>query len=82
MRRFDDKKIYCRLLGHEIGFAYCRRPVNGLLCSGIISCWKGRFDIENYLSEVFSEKELKAISRQREDKMPSLVNLIKASMDK
>ena len=72
----DDKKKYCRMLGHEIAFSYCRQTASAQPCRKIFDCWFDTFDIERFMKEHFSAEELKAILAPPKDKMASLVELI------
>ncbi len=72
----DDKKKYCRMLGHEIGFSYCRQGASGQACRKIFDCWFESFDIERFMKEHFSAEELKAVLAGPKPKMTSLVELL------
>ena len=73
----DDKKKYCRMLGHEIAFSYCRQTTSRQPCRKIFDCWFETFDIEGFMKEHFSDEELKALLAPPKPKMTSLVELIR-----
>ncbi len=73
---YDEKTIYCRMLGHHLSFSYCRRPGNRLFCSRIVACWGEQLDITAYLEEHFSREEIQEAMSLPKPKMASLVDLI------
>jgi hypothetical protein len=73
----DDKKKYCRMLGHEIAFSYCRQGASARPCRKIFDCWFETFDIEGFMKEHFAAEELQAILAPPKLKMTSLVELIR-----
>jgi hypothetical protein len=80
--RFDDRSIYCRMLGHELTFRYCRSTADGAFCPRIFDCWYQRLDVFGYVSSFFSEEEIRGIINPGAPKMQTLVNLIKRAEGK
>ncbi len=74
--KYDSKKRYCPMLGHEVSFAYCRAPGTNLPCRRIFDCWRQVVDIEGFIREHFNDDEIDSILAPRKDKMTSLVELI------
>jgi len=74
--RYDDKKLYCRLLGHEVPFAYCRQGAASQPCRKIFDCWYETFDIQQFMQEHFTEEQIKALTAPPKPKMASLMELI------
>lgn len=64
------------MLGHEIGFGYCRLGAEGQACRKIFDCWFAQFDIEEFMREHFSEEELKAIVAPGKPRITSLIEII------
>jgi hypothetical protein len=80
--RFDQKTIYCRRLGHDLSFAYCRREAQGLPCRKILDCWFTVLDIRGYLEEYYRPQELAHIFTPPRPKMSTLVDLIKQAQER
>lgn len=76
IEKFDDKKMYCRMLGHEIGFGYCRLGGSGQACRKVFDCWFETFDIGGFMREHFTEEDIKAILAPPKPKMASLIEMI------
>jgi hypothetical protein len=77
----DAKTIYCRMLGHEVPFAYCRQGASSLPCRKIFDCWFQTFDIESFMKDHFSEQEIQAILAPPKPKMTSLIELIQKAQN-
>ncbi|MCP3923098.1 MAG: hypothetical protein GY714_10985 [Desulfobacterales bacterium] len=82
MKRYDKLKSYCRMLGHEIPFEYCRSNNNNLPCRKILDCWFERFDIKSYLSENFSDSEKEQIFKPQPDKVSTIFDLIEKAKNR
>ena len=72
----DDQSIYCRMLGHEVHFRYCREPGKNQVCRKIADCWYTRLDITGYLNDNYSEEELAGAFAPPQPKMTSLLELV------
>lgn len=75
--QFDDKTIYCRMLGHPIPFRYCRSVNNALPCRKIRDCWYQRIDVDAYLAENFTAAEREQALAEAPEKITSLADLIR-----
>ena len=82
MDRFDSERIYCRKLGHELDFKYCRQEQDFLPCSKLLNCWFQRIAIEDYFQKHFSEAERIKILSPPKDKILSLVDIIEKAKNK
>jgi hypothetical protein len=76
MKRYDELKAYCRMLGHEIAFDYCRSCKRNLPCRKILDCWFERVDIKKYMDENFTESEQEEIFKPPQDKVSTIFDLI------
>lgn len=76
MKRYDDKTIYCRMLGHAVNFHYCRTTAEGVPCRRIMDCWFETLPIREYMEEHFSEEDLENLLKPPANKMTSLLDLI------
>ena len=74
--RHDAKKMYCRMLGHHVTFAYCRQPGAKQPCRKIFDCWCNTFNIVQFMQDHFTDEEIKAILAPPKDKVMSLLELI------
>ena len=72
----DNRDIYCRMLGHEITFAYCRQGVSSHPCRRIFDCWFESFDVEKYIQEHFTDEEIRGFLAPPKPKMTTLIELI------
>jgi hypothetical protein len=78
----DNEKIYCRMLGHDVTFSYCRNTTSSQPCRKIFDCWFERFDIDKFMRENYSEQQIKEILEPPMPKMVFLAELIKKSQEK
>jgi len=76
---FDSEEIYCRKLGHHLGFSYCRRERGGLPCPRILECWARRLPVREFLKSNYSPEELAPIGRPAPGKASTLISLIEAA---
>jgi hypothetical protein len=74
--KYDSLEIYCRMLGHEVGFNYCRKTSSDIFCSKIRDCWFKRFDIDEYLTTHYPAEKLQEINKPKKHKYLSLFELI------
>ncbi len=74
--QYDEQLIYCRTLGHEIPFSYCRKPGQELFCRKIRDCWFKKFDITSFLNEHFSKEQIEQALSPPKQKMSSLMELV------
>lgn len=65
------------MLGHDIGFAYCRAPGGDIPCRRILDCWWEAFDIESFIREQYGEEMIDRILAPRQDKRVTLYELIR-----
>ena len=72
----DNKKIYCRMLGHHVAFIYCRSGASSQPCRKIFDCWFQTFDIEQFMKAHFTDEQIRAILAPSKDKMTSIIELI------
>jgi hypothetical protein len=61
IEQYDDRQGYCRMLGHTLGFQYCRTMNSGLPCHNILNCWFERIEIEDFMRENYSPEQLQSI---------------------
>ena len=72
----DSESRYCPRLGHAVTFSYCRAPGSRLPCRNVVGCWRGAFDVEEFVRLHFSAEDLATLDAPRKDKMVTLVELI------
>jgi len=72
----DNEKIYCRMLGHHLTFAYCRQGASAQPCRKIFDCWFEMLDVEQFMREHFTEEQLKSLLAPPKPKTTSLIELI------
>ncbi len=74
--KFDIQRGYCRRLGHEVDFSYCRIADQGVPCFKIFDCWYERFDIQAFMTSHYSSEEITNLLAPPRDKVSSLYELI------
>ena len=76
-KQHNDKKIYCRKLGHEVTFGYCRNESIHEPCSRIVRCWIEQIDIIGYLEQKYGAGFVdEFINRGTKDKITSIVEIL------
>jgi hypothetical protein len=76
MDRYDELKGYCRMLGHAVNFAYCRKTAQGVPCRKIMDCWFEQIPIKAFMERHFTPEERESIFKEPEGKITSLLDLI------
>lgn len=77
----DNRRLYCRMLGHPLTFAYCRKGASNQPCRKILDCWHQVWDIEAFLKGHYTEAEIKAILSPPKPKVASLIELIQQAQE-
>ncbi|MBN1685811.1 MAG: hypothetical protein JW852_04105 [Spirochaetales bacterium] len=77
--QYDSRPIYCRMLGHELTFRYCRLTGDGSFCRKIFDCWYDKIDISGYMKCFYSDEEIRKILSPPAPKIHTLLNLIEKS---
>ena len=72
----DSRESYCRMLGHEVPFHYCRQVADGLPCRLVPDCWHARFDAAAWLREHYTPEQIARITAPPKPKIASLLELI------
>jgi hypothetical protein len=73
---YDSRERYCRMLGHDLTFKYCRQTGEGLFCRRIFDCWYDKLEIARYIKTHFTEREIQEVLRPGAPKLHTLLNLI------
>ncbi len=74
--KFDTESVYCRMLGHQVLFSYCKVAKNGIACFKIMDCWFERLPISDYMKDNYTEDEIENILKKPENKVITLYELI------
>ncbi len=77
----DARTLYCRKLGHEIKFHYCRNENSGKLCTKIRDCWFEVFDIDEYLTENYATEDIAHLFKPPTPKIVSIFELIQKAQN-
>ncbi|MGD9733038.1 MAG: hypothetical protein AB7U45_12730 [Desulfamplus sp.] len=80
--KFDGESRYCRMLGHEVTFSYCRVAKDNIPCFKIMDCWFDRLPIADYMQSNYSEKEIEKILEKPESKITTLYDLIQKAQSR
>ena len=76
-----DEMIYCRLLGHEVPFSYCRRPGSDVFCRNITGCWEGKIDIHSFLAANYTSEQIAEGFKPKAPKLETLLDLIQKAKE-
>ena len=79
---YDELVQYCRRLGHDVPFSYCRAPGEPLFCRMMDQCWAARVPVSEFLSENFSQDEISKVYQPPVDKRISLIEIIQKAQEK
>jgi hypothetical protein len=77
----DQRRQYCRMLGHEVPFKYCRCMNVDLPCRLILACWKHVFPVEEFIYHHFTKDEVEKFTQPPKPKMHQLYDLMKKAME-
>ena len=77
----DNRTIYCRMLGHEIPFSYCRQGAGSFPCRKIFDCWFQIFDIQAFMKEYFTDEQISEIVSPPKPKITTLIDLIQKAQE-
>ena len=77
--QFDERDIYCRMLGHDLTFKYCRLTGDGSFCRRIFDCWHAKIEVGRYLKAFFTDDEIRGVLHHSSPKLHTLLNLIEKS---
>ncbi|MBF0210181.1 MAG: hypothetical protein HQK68_04760 [Desulfamplus sp.] len=74
--KFDSESGYCRMLGHEVSFSYCKVAKSGSPCFKIMDCWFERIPIEDYITKNYSKEQIDKFLEKPPSKITTLYDLI------
>ena len=78
----DNENLWrCPMLGGPVPFKHCRTTNDGLPCTKIPGCWGRRFDAGKFLSDNYSEEELKAAFSPQPDRLGRILGMIGKSKE-
>jgi hypothetical protein len=72
----DSRRGYCRMLGHEVSFDYCRQGVGRLPCRNIFNCWFEQFDVESFIRAHYTSEQIETILTPPTPKIVTLLEMI------
>ena len=73
---YDHYRYYCRLLGHQVPFSYCRSVNESLPCGRIFDCWNNKLSIKEFIEQHFTNDEIALIHRPDKPKLVHLYDLM------
>ncbi len=79
-KKFDSNTGYCRMLGHDVPFSYCRIVKDGLPCFIILDCWFERIQIQEYLTFNYTQEEIETFLERPKPKVATLFELIQKAI--
>jgi hypothetical protein len=75
IEQHDDKTIRCPRIGGHVNFKLCRSENNLLPCRWVVGCWHMYIDVNTFLHEHYSKKQLGKIFLPPKPKIESLVEM-------
>ena len=57
----DTRERYCRMLGHQVPFHYCRTVKEALPCGKIRDCWFELIPVDDFLETHYGVEERQRI---------------------
>ncbi len=76
---YDHRTLYCRMLGHDLSFKYCRQTATGLFCRKVFDCWHRKLEVAPYIQRFYTEEQIQAVLRPAAPKMHTLLGLIESA---
>lgn len=73
---YDERETYCRMLGHDVPFKYCRQVAEGAPCRRVADCWYTQFDVTAWLTEHYTPEQIDRITAPPPAKLLSILELI------
>ena len=75
-KKYDKKEWYCRMLGHDVPFRYCRTMREGLPCAKIFDCWFEILPIKEFVEENYSEEEQRQIHEPPRSRISAIAEIL------
>ena len=76
-KKQDAVEIYCRKLGHNVLFEYCKKESISEPCARVVNCWIAKCNILEYLESKYGAGFVEEFTnRQAKDKMTSIMEII------
>lgn len=72
----DQQETYCRKLGHDVPFKYCRSVDGHLPCRLVPDCWYTQFDVAAWLQEHYTPEQIARVLAPPQPKLASILDLI------
>ncbi len=72
----DEREGYCRMLGHRLGFGYCRTVNGGMPCHKVLDCWFEQFSVREFIREHYTAEQVESFLAPPKPRMQSLLELI------
>ena len=72
----DHRERHCPRLGHEVSFAYCRKPGSDTPCGKVLDCWWEGFDVAAFMAGHYADETIEQVLAPPRAKVLSLVELI------
>ena len=79
MNQYDDKKNYCRMLGHQISFSYCRTMNDSLPCGKVLDCWHETFPVEEFINSHYTDDERNRMFSPPRSRIETIIDSINKS---
>ncbi len=70
------------MLGHLVGFDYCRDGAGEMPCRKILDCWHERFDVHAYLKSLYTEEEIASITSPPKPKLLQIIEIARKAREK
>ncbi len=74
--QYDEKSVYCRRLGGNVPFSYCRLVNNKLPCPTTVACWEMKFDVGEFIKKFYTESEIREFLYHKVNRMDRILTVL------
>jgi hypothetical protein len=79
--QFDTRQGYCRKLGHNLNFKYCREEYNTLPCPKIRDCWFHDINIDLFISQNYKREDIEHTEQPVKSKIYTILDIIRQAKE-
>ena len=76
IEQYDDKRCYCRKLGHFVPFVYCRQVGEGLPCSRVHDCWFEAIPVREFVRQNYTDQEIEKVLTPSQPKISTILDIV------
>lgn len=73
---YDPIQQYCRMLGHKVPFAYCRKMNAELPCRNTLECWRNSFAVTEFVCRHYTREEISCFLEPPKPKLAQIYEIM------